>query len=337
LKNAHDVIIYHDETSDAGPGSLKGHVLLWVPTALHVKSETPLFGVEETTVNSADMLYDGIINIRTKHDFNRQFHFCDISGTKWTKYDVPVHEVASIAVDALRSKRPNVFKFPLCCKVAVLFYRKKADLSMYGGSIGKEQHMRHNETVLRMLLKGAAHYLYDDDNQVQINNIITDGEPNHRNLDQARILWQLLFDEGQGRNPLRDYVSFSRDATIEHIPSNHRKHVIGSQNYINANFLQIADMLLGGVIHSCQKECHEQEPPPLGSTLDSKRDIVTTPIKQMLDKTSRGSEFKHSGHYNSFTVSEVEFDKKNILFRKINPCHVDLPLALLQQELDYDN
>lgn len=52
--------------------------------------------------------------------------------------------------------------------------------------------MRFNETILRMLLKGAVHYLYDEDNKVKILKIITDGKPYHRKLSEDRIVWRLI-------------------------------------------------------------------------------------------------------------------------------------------------
>ena len=332
----HEVTVYHDETADAGPGHLKGHVLFFVPKRVAGEHRTPLFGSESFEYRPDELLYSRIRRVRADHNYDTRFHFCEISGSKWTKWDVPLFEATMIAVDALRHKFPKEFRQPLCCKLAVLFYPKKSDLSMYGGNDGKEKHQRHEETVLRMLLKGAAHYLYADGAQVSVRRIVSDGNPRHRPLSVERVVWRLLADEGSGRTPLRDYVSFAEGATIDHVPSSHRDHDEGSEHYRCAHHLQIADMLLGGVIHACHKGCRVCAPPPLGAPVANKRDIIATPIKRMLDKRLRGFGFRASGHFRSFTVSQVEFGTDGVVFKQVTTQQVQPVLEDLQQELDYD-
>ncbi len=332
----HAVTVYHDETSDAGPGHLKGHVLFWVPDHIYGEYRTPLFGSEPFEYQPDDLLFTRVKQIRTDNNYDTRFHFCKISGSKWTQWDVPLLEATSVAVDALRRKFQKQFDRPLCCKLAILFYPKKSDLSLYGGSHGKERHQRHDETVLRMLLKGAAHYLYNEDTYINLRRIISDGDPRHRPLDPERIVWRLLADDGGEKVPLREYISFAEDVTIEHVPSNHRLHDEEHAHYRYAHHLQLADLLLGGVIHACHKGCHTYEPPPLDTPVHNKRDIIATPVKRMLDKQFRGFGFRASGHFRSFTVSQVEFGNEGVIFRQVATRDIKPVLENLQQELDYD-
>jgi hypothetical protein len=240
-----------------------------------------------------------------------------------------------VAVDALRHKRSKEFHDPLCCKLAVIFYPKKSDLSLYGGVYMKEKQQRHDETVLRMLLKGAAHYLYSDNTTVMIRQIVSDGDPRHRPLDSSRIVWKMLSEEEGQKSPLRDYVSITDDATINHVPSNHREHATDHENYRHAHHLQLADILLGATIHACHKGCRTYRPPALGSQVTEKRDIIATPVKEMLEKSFRRSGFRHSGHYRSFTISQVAFEKGSVLFKQISAKEIEPGMYNLQKELDY--
>lgn len=336
VEDLYEVIVYHDETLDAGSGNLKGHVLYLVPVRLSQERYTPLFGSESFEYRPEDLLFEHIKRIRSTHGFDRRFHFCKISGAKWTKWDVPFLQASNLAVDSLRSKRSQQFKYPLCCKLAVLFYPKKSDISLYGGDHGKEKYQRHDETLLRMLLKGAAHYLYGDGVKVLVSRIVSDGEPKHRPLDSSRIVWQLFSEEGGKKTQLRDYVSFTDEAVIDHVSSNHREHELEGEHYRHAQHLQLADMLLGGVIHACHKGCQIRVPPPLGTPVSYKRDIISTPIKSMLEKRHRGRGFRHSGHYKSFTISEVGFATGEVVFKEVSTKYMDPILHNLQEELDFE-
>ena len=106
----HEVTVYHDETTDAGPGHLKGHVLFFVPKHVAGEHRTPLFGSEPFEYRPDELLYSRIRRVRTDHNYDTRFHFCEISGSKWTKWDVPLFEATMIAVDALRHKFPKEFR-----------------------------------------------------------------------------------------------------------------------------------------------------------------------------------------------------------------------------------
>lgn len=71
--------------------------------------------------------------------------------------------------------------------------------------------------------------------------------------------------------------------------------------------LQLADMLLGSVNHSCYAEvATASSTPPVGSKIKNKKGIVAYSVKEMLDKKKkRASGFVHSSHYKSFTLSRA--------------------------------
>ena len=322
------VVIYHDETKNVVGRNFKGHILYFVPLRLISMTSMPLLGDEIVEYFPQKELFQKIEEIRRDFDCHGKLHFTEISGKRWTKYDLAYRGVVEVSVDSLRHKGQLFFPHPLNCKIAVMFYPKLSDWSIYGGETRKEQRLRHDETILRILLKGAAHYLYDENNTIQVVKIISDGEPQHRPFDEERIIWRLIYDESYGRTPLRDYVSLAPNASIEHLPSDHKKYRPGSEEYMHASLLQVADLLLGSVIRACYvgvTECSNE--PRMGEEC-IKKDVIAQPVKKMLEKkVKRGAGFKYSGHYRSFTINQVEFSEKEIHFRKVQPVIED-PEAL---------
>lgn len=317
-----NVAIYHDETKNVNTGRYRGHVLLFVPQVINVSRNSPLFGIEENRYSSADLLYQKICELRESYGLNTEkLHFAEISGQKWGKSDAGYRAIMEMTVDALRHKIPTTFKQALSCKVAVLFYPNKADIKRYGGN-GKEQYLRHDETVLRMLLKGSLHNLYDDSHKVCVEAIYTDGQPMHRPLDDNRVVEKLKHDEQYGRKPLREYVDLPDTGKLIAIDSDHTKYNLSSPEHKHANFLQLADLLLGAVIKSCYTSTRRcKNLPKVGTTLTAqdKKAIVAYPTIEMLEKAQRGSGFKNSGHYKAFFLTELTFKNGVPAFKELKP------------------
>lgn len=313
-----EVFVFHDETRGIGAQRLNGHILLFVPMNLEIfSSQRTLFGNNNCLINSMRELYTKIKELRKTFNANHKFHFTDISGKKWTKSNEAERMLVKIGVDALRSKNPEIFSRPLYCKFAVIFYYPptSSNLAYYKGD-RNEKILRFNETILRMLLKGAVHYLYDRDNKAKILKIITDGQPYHRKLSEDRILWRLIEESLIGT--LREYVDIPPETEIIHIDSNHRNHNVTSEEYVYANMLQLADMFLGSVIQSCFKGIKWQNfSPHIGGRVKDKKSIIAYPVKEMLDKRKRGSNFKYSGHYKSFTISKANIVDEERQFENI--------------------
>lgn len=313
------VVIYHDETKDVPGRNYKGHVLFFVPLKLTTTTTTPLFGIDVVEYSPHELLYEKIVELRNKFCCYGKLHFSQISGKSWKKYDFTYRYLMDVTTDGLRHKHQKEFPQPLHCKMAIIFYPKGADWSIYGGTEKKEKKLRHDETLLRMLLKGASHFLYDEDNQIEVKRIVTDGSPSHRNLDKERIIHKLTYESYTGRTPLRDYVSFSDDTEIIHLPSNHKDYPQGSEEHKAANMLQTADLLLGAVMRSCYRgiKLHKRLP-KIGEECD-RREVISHSVKEMLDKHKRGGGFVNSGHFRSFTISEVSFSQGGVNFREVHP------------------
>lgn len=332
----HRVIIYHDETKDVPGRNYKGHVLLFVPVSLSVESETPLLGTFHEEYSPQEMFFAELMHCRQEFACaDGKLHFSELSGKTWKKYDYAYHKAITLAVDALRSKSPQIFSRSLCCKVAAIFYPKGADWNIYGGDSRKEQKLRHDETLLRILLKGACHYLYGDANSVEVVKIVSDGNPAHRMLDDERVVWRLTYDDLYGKSPLRDYVTFAPSASIVHLSSSHKDHQPDTEEYKHANFLQVADLLLGAIMRACYVGTKPVSRLPKIGELCSKRDVIAQPVKEMLDKRKRGSGFRHSGHYKSFAITQVAFSKDGIHFQEVQSVNIQddefLQISLFHQ------
>jgi len=336
MQTTHELFVFHDETEFQAGEKYKGYVLFFVPEALLIKSSTPMFGTHELEVFPIEQLKTQIVHLRSMLIDDDKFHYSRISGKRWHNNDSIKRLVLERAIDALRTKRPKVFSNPLCCKLAIIFFSNSTDLSLYGGEQSKERRLRHHETILRIILKGALHYLYDDDDQVIIKGLISDGDPFHRSLSDSRVVWDILYDEFKGRSPLKPNITFSEDASIIQMDSNHRNYDLGSIDWIRANLLQIADLLLGATIKSCHIGCkdHTNIPKP-GTEVEDKKGIFAYPIKRLYSKEKRGVGFTYSGHYRSFTISFIDFSGDTITFKPVRP--VDIQLDDMNLELPFES
>lgn len=328
-----EVVVYHDETKNVPGTNVKGHVLYFVPRELIRITETPLFGVHSSTISPANSIYQKLKDIRSTHSFNSKFHFSEISGKKWTKYDMAKRLGMDVAIDSLKHKHSQFFSPPLGCKLAVIFYSNLPRENLYGG-YGDEKRLRYEETVLRILLKGACHYLYDEQNRVSIHSLVADGNPDFREFDNDRILKRLTYQDENGKYPLRDYASIQQGAGIMHLPSDHALCDETSDNHIHANLLQMADFLLGGVMRSCYIPMTQTKTIPKIGQECVKKDVIATPMRDVLEKVNRGAGFIHSGHYKSFSVSHVEFLDDEIRFRTMKPKELVATSKILQAHFE---
>lgn len=301
--------VYHDETKSVNSKKYQGHVLLFVPDRIKTSIHHPLFGEEILEYSPSKQLYDKISEIRDSYKMTRKLHFTDISGKKWSLQDDGILHTTNLAVEALRHHGQTCFGNPLHLKLAVIFYPITYNSDLYGGDSRKEKDLRHAETIMRIILKGALQYFFNDIDNVIIKNMITDGSPYHREIDSSRVLHRLRSEEIFGRTPLKDHIHITDDAHIIALESDHKNHAQNSEEYTHSHFLQLADILLGGTIRSSYEAFTVKKfVPQIGSELpDHKKNVISYPIKTMLDKKKRGSGFKHSGHYNSFSLTLLEF------------------------------
>jgi hypothetical protein len=241
-----------------------------------------------------------LLETRKRHGCeDKKLHFADISGGRICKKDgsIVIRDWLGYGIEALRSKGSAAFKPALNCKLGVIFFDASVDL--YGGGTEGEKMLRYFETVLRMVLKGCAHGLYDEQNQLRIKGIVTDGQPWHRGLDALRILGRLIAQA-------RDYVDVDENAYIEGIVSDHASCNCTDTN--KAQFLQLTDLLLGSVIQCCFRDLE----------YGSKKEIIVRPVREMLAKRRRGRNFQRSGHYRSFALSLAQFANDRWRFREVS-------------------
>lgn len=305
------VTIYHDETDCICGKKLRGHVLLFIPMIVKVRRTGGLFSDSQLMYEPFNDIFKEIKEVRERYNINNhKFHFTDISGRRWSDYNEAERKVIQIGVESLRQQKSPNCRF---CKLGIIFYMspKPNDIFFYNGEDKRENKMRFEETLLRMLLKGTVHNLYGEDHKVEILNIITDGQPNHRKLDQSRIVSRL-------DRQVRNYVRFSSDTELIYISSDHKNYEKDTDNYKNANMLQLTDMLLGSVICSCFKGVGINEQfLKKGDSVINKKEIIALPVQEMLNKQNRKSGFKNSSHYKAFTISEAFVQNNEWKFKNL--------------------
>jgi len=299
-----DVIVFHDETSFAGNENLKGHVLLFIPLRVVVKESMTLFPISNFEIKPYIELFNKLEQKRKELGTEHKVHFSNISGKKWYMEDNLDKYWIEKGIEALKCKKS---KDALFCKLGIIFYEnpKINNIAQYCGGSKAEKKFEFEETILRMLLKGVVHYLYDNEHKVKVLKIVTDGKPKHRKIDKNRVLNRLLGE-------VEDHVNFSADAEFIHLDSDHKKYTELSKEYINANFLQLADLFLGCVIHCCLKNSMPKKIcPKIGKEITNKKSVIAYPVKEMLDKRKRGRNFKYSSHFKSFTITRAYIDENS--------------------------
>jgi len=340
LRTTSKVIVFYDETK-IEETNLKGHVLYFLPEEIDLEWQEEFFGNVQKQFKrlySINTILKHINEIRKKYKCNSKFHFSQIRGKKWTKRDQAHLEFMNLAIESLRHRKGVVIKEPMFGKLAIILYPLSRDLSQYGGSSKKEKRMRYDETVLRMLLKGAIHYLYNNNHKVIIKDIICDSPPFHRDFDERRILWRLMGGKAYWmKSSLRSYVSISDDAEIIPRNSNHIGFTKENKEYSDANILQIADMLLGGAT-CCTKKIVTDSLPQLnyGARVENKQAIIAKPVKKMFLKIKRGSNFRYSSHYGSFSISKAFLENDQWNFERVNLNEMDNLIRPEQQILPFN-
>jgi len=321
-QSSNEVVIYHDETKNVNSGKYKGHVFLFVPIKATIIHNSPLLGLDIEEYNPSNIFYEKILELRKTYQINHKLHFSEIAGRRWSKTDIGVRMMSEVSVEALKHKFVQMFKKPILCKLSIMFYPKKPNFNLYGGGARKEQQLRYDETIMRIMLKGALHYLYDATNKIRFVALYSDGKPDHRPLDFERVVHRIKYDGQYGRTPLRDYVEFSPNAQVIHLQSDHNLYPASDEKYKHANFLQLADILLGSVIRSCYSGIQTSENlPKIRSIIGEpkhKKDIIACPVWKMLEKRNRKKGFKNSGHYKTFSLNELTFENSQPNFRTIN-------------------
>ncbi len=311
----HKVTVYYDETTLSSQ-KLCGHVLFFVPSKIDIQNDTALFGSISESYNPRTELISRINNLRYEFSGSHKLHFSKISGKNWTKNDRFTQKVINLLTECLKRKKPLNLKKPLFCKVAVLYYPEDTDNSLYGGSTASEKKLRFTETTLRILLKGACHYLYDENNTVQISDFIVDGKPANRDFDDERILKRLSNEEIDYRSELRSYVKFDPMMGITHLDSNHTLYAKESIEYEHANLLQCADLLLGSFNYALlDPQIPTNQPYQVKEICECKKSSLSFPIFHMIGKVDRKGGFSNSSHYKMFTASKLIFEKNGIRFQ----------------------
>ena len=269
------VTVYHDETKGAGGGSMWGHAILFIPKRIR---QNLLKDLEDAR---------SYPNVRYKG----KLRFADLSESVYTpKYECSRAWI-EIGVEYLKKKKG--------CKLGIIFFNKEAaDLEYYHGD-KKEKILKFVETVLRIVLKGTIHYLYDENWKVVIEEIITDGKAWHRQLSDFRIVGKLVEE-------VREYVTIADGAGITSVFSNHNDDRCNDIN--GAQFLQLTDLLLGSVIQCCLKS-------PKGG---GKKEVVVRPVREMLNKRRRGRNFRYSSHYRSFGLTIAGIENGEWMFEQVN-------------------
>lgn len=313
-----EVIVFHDET-EFKDLNLKGHVFFFVPAKLTVKEGNTLFGELEYYQDGIGTLSRLISKIRTDYGFPKQsFHFSDISGSRWDDFGIAYLEFFKVIIDSLRN-RSQIPGRPFNCKLAIILYPSTAAFNFYTGNNKKEKLLKYDETLMRMLLKGAIHYLYDETNEVYIQDLVTDGMPYHRQISEDRILGRIIYDDIIGNSPLKNYAVISNTAGIQSQSSHHSRFEPESLEYQYANMLQIADNLVGAAIRVCFfPPLKKIVIPKKGDLIEcDRKSLIAYPVMEMLYKVKRGYGFKFSSHHRAFTITKAYIENGKWKFDNI--------------------
>lgn len=266
------VSVFHDETKKVKNKNDWGHGLLFVPDTAE-----------------SDLLKE-LDKARAETGCNRKLHFKDISEKCSTRLFKCAKKYIEIGTSYMSKDKG--------CKLAIIFCDKsETNLYLYSGD-EKERSLRFMETLLRMVLKGGLHFLYCDEWQVGLLEVVTDGNPWHRELDSERIIERLCKEK-------REYVRISRKVPIRSVLSDHTDKRCKDPSA--AEILQLTDLLLGSVIQCCARELSK----------GSKKEQLIRPVREILERKNRGKSFRYSNYFMSFTTSRARIQDGNWVFEQL--------------------
>jgi hypothetical protein len=173
------------------------------------------------------------------------------------------------------------------CKF-VIFKEKDKHKKMFFGLDG----LACIETTFRMGIKGGIHRLFNEKEPIIIGNVYIDGDEHYikwfgRHFDVKRSLRRFAAE-------MKPYVSFIRGAKLIPQRSDHRK-IKPTQNTDDSQFLQLCDILLGGVrFHSyCPNSRHIKYK-------------ISSPCKVLLEReTTNLPRMRQSRFFNAFILGEA--------------------------------
>ena len=170
------------------------------------------------------------------------------------------------------------------------------------------------ETTFRMGLKGGLHLFVDESRMLTVRSLHFDGHKHYgRRIDLKRIVGRL----GQ----LRDQVCIAPDIQLFDASSDHRKP--DSQSYDDCQFLQLADILVGGFRTV------------LGSQSNEAQRNVAYPLRKLVSDWHRGpARMEHSRWYKGFCISECYLEGDEWKFADLRP-PVPKPNSLFQESRAY--
>ncbi len=154
------------------------------------------------------------------------------------------------------------------------------------------------ETSFRIGLKGGIHFLGNNENKINITKMHFDGcEHYGRRIDRARVLDRL--------NGLRNYCTIeNKQDIIDDRKSNHNKE--NSQSYIDCQFLQLTDLLIGAFRSN------------LGFETKNIHKKIGAQTSELIEKYKKGNiRMRNSRWNNSFCLSQCELTEKGWSFEQL--------------------
>lgn len=176
----------------------------------------------------------------------------------------------------------------------VLFRERDAHAEWTGGG----DYGSKVETTFRFGLKGGLHFLGSEESPIRISRLHFDGHEHlGRHIDRQRIV-----DRIQG---LREYCTFARRVDlIDDRKSNHEAP--GSQSYMDCQFLQLVDILIGGFRTA------------LGYTTREIHKELARPILTRVKEYERGfARMRNSRWRDSFVMSQCYLENGKWLFEGV--------------------
>lgn len=272
--------IYHDEVQSTATHLPFGHQFLVVPTRSKASFHQLLMETRDRFRPQDDNVYR---TINWKNIRERDFRTTAVA-TNWLELLVSATHLSRVFKSNGSSLHPQGVK------ISSIFIKSRdemADHYWQNHGDGERNNLKF-ETLLRIGLKGALHYLYNPDytpyRKVVLKGLYTDGKPLSRPLDTGRIIDRV-------RPELRDYVEIPDSLTMDAVSKSKNKSA-------KVNFLELTDLILGATYFTCGDQ-----------QIDWKQQIAR-PVSRLYAKRQRGSGFQHSGHFRSFSVSWASINKQ---------------------------
>ena len=299
-----DYDIYHDESKEEA----FWHIFLFVP---HFSKEKVLTYLKEAKKNSKLNLQDfSFKNLSSKNSIECTKNWLSILSSALQQKDKNQLEPFLTGRDlefchTQKRRIPNHKVFDEAPKFKIAIFHQKNN---HNDMNGHNDTLSKIETTFRMGLQGASHFLFRNENKLNIKNIVLDREEHYKIVDRRDFNKEKIISKLE--NNFRNYCSFDANFSLS------GENISEEDQF----FLDLADLFLGafrlGILKPKFSSCSKRE---------KEKFVLCKAINPLIERVNQGgarmknSRFENFGTFSSAYIENDEWKFGNLNENFLNP------------------